>query len=100
MPIQRYSDHEVLLNSKTHNSLRHPNPPNAILSDLADRREDPPIRVLFSLRTYSLTSTEKRQSGALSKHSCPGIVLDTVISSPEIRSFARSPEKKSDLNRR
>jgi hypothetical protein len=42
MLMQRYSDQQVPLTCKIYNSLRHPNPPNAILSDSADRREDPP----------------------------------------------------------
>jgi hypothetical protein len=42
MPMQRYSEQQVPINRKIHNSLKHPNPPNAILSGLADRREDPP----------------------------------------------------------
>jgi len=37
MPIQRYSEQQVPLNSKIHNSLMRPNPPNAIFSDSADR---------------------------------------------------------------
>jgi hypothetical protein len=41
MTMQRYSDQQVPLNNKTHNSLRQTNPPNAILYDSADHREDP-----------------------------------------------------------
>ena len=33
MPMQRYSDQQVPLNSKIHNSLRHPNPPIPFLGD-------------------------------------------------------------------
>ena len=36
MLMQRYSDQQVPLNSKIHNSLRHQNPPSPFLGDSAD----------------------------------------------------------------
>ncbi len=93
MPTQCYPDQQGPLNSKTYNSLRHPNPPNAILSDSADRREDPPNqhqRSMFSIEdgrrkmriTYNVKTDllylrlDDRKQHVMSKRLSEDIVLD------------------------